>query len=208
MLWSPEFKSFSIPTGLAMRPSGSYTKQKRRRHLGWFLYLTPAQYSLFMTELFNEWLQHGDPQMSVLTFDEFFRFILGHEPMVCYNQGSCSAIVAVESNGDVVSCTRPFDRAKFTCGNLYSDSLETVIEGPKMINFRSEDLISQQNASHCLWFGLCYNGCPQHCQTAASREITGAGYYCGCQSLERDGTFAMWSHLHDRCTALLNCDGF
>ena len=121
----------------------------------------PADFAAFMTTFFDLWLHAACP-FSVVTFDEALRFFVGAERQVCYFSGRCSSIVAIESNGTVVSCTRPFDLSAYTFGDINRSELKDVAEGRQFQRFADEDRRAIARTMDCPWHDLCGNGCPQH----------------------------------------------
>lgn len=171
-------------------------------------FLDPRSYARIMSALFDAWHPLGLRAPRVLSFDEFFRYLAGARPSVCYNNGSCTGIAAVESNGDVVPCTRPFDRNRYTFGNLKHQTLEAILEGHRWTEFAVHDESARLRSVVCSWRGLCNNGCPQH-RRGEESDVAGNSVYCSCRSGEAGGVSAIWNHLlkHtiENCQAILKC---
>ena len=158
--------------------------------------LASRDFAAFCIALFDAWLESGIEDLRINLFDDFLRGYFFGEPETCYFAGTCSSIVAVEANGDVVPCTRPFDRQLHTFGRIGVASLEKVIQGPLASRFRRWDLESQSTAEQCPWHYLCHNGCPQHrTNDAGEQDVRGASKYCQCTSGEPGGHRAIWTYI-------------
>src|SRR5205823_3410110 len=106
--------------------------------------------------------------------------------------------------GSVVPCTRPFDRASATFGNIASADLRSILNGAKLAAFADSDRSSQSRSESCPWFALCHNGCPQHrVDEQGAASVGGASVYCECQSGKAAGNSAIWSHLAKRTAEII-----
>jgi len=165
--------------------------------------LHPKDYSRFAIELFETWLASGEEGIRILLFDDIVRAMLGQSIKTCYFAGSCSRIMGFEPNGDATPCTRPFDRVRYTFGNMQKQTLTTILESPKFVTFKDEDLRSQINSHDCPWFHMCHNGCPQHRAKAGRQDVSGANLYCQCQSGIEGGHAVIWDHVTRRINRIL-----
>ena len=138
------------------------------------------------------------------TFDDVFQARLGQAPSTCYFAGNCTRIVGFDPNGDVLPCTRPFDRSRYTYGNIADTPLEAIVAGPSFVGFQREDLAAQERSRSCPWFELCHDGCPQHRQTDGAQDVAGANLYCACQSGVPGGHAAIFAHIVSRTDAVLD----
>lgn len=156
--------------------------------------LDPVDYAAFMCRLWDAW-SAGDDEFSVATFDDGIRFHLGVERRICYFSGRCGDIAAVDPDGAITSCTRPFPRDRYAFGTLAHTSLSAISDGEVFNRFRSEDMIGQQRTADCRWHGLCGNGCPQHRLDGNVPAVDGANIYCACVSGRGGGYGALWRHI-------------
>jgi len=167
--------------------------------------IQPRDFSDFAIELFEVWLENGNADIRFNLFDDFLRGYFFRSPDTCYFAGTCTKIVAVEANGDVVPCTRPFDRALYSFGNIQLASLKQIKDGHKLSAFMERDLQSQQKASACKWAHLCHNGCPQHrVDNDGKQDIAGNNYYCECTSGIPGGHASIWNHIEARLGELFD----
>jgi len=158
--------------------------------------LHPKDYSEFVIEIFDLWLKSGNEKIRISMFDDLFQFLIGEMPSTCYFAGTCTKIFAIESDGNIVPCTRPFDRSKYTFGNIKTTALVDILKSDSHEEFKKKDLISQSNSKSCPWYSICHNGCPQHRSNDGLQDILGTNLYCKCQSGEDGGNFEIWSHVN------------
>jgi uncharacterized protein len=160
--------------------------------------IAPADFACFVIELFEQWLESGDPDIRIGTFQDVFEGLIGQSPSTCCSAGGCSNILGFQANGNAVPCTRPFDLSKYTFGNIHKNTVAEIAEGPKFQAFREKDLAAQGRSQHCKWQQICHNGCPQHRQTDGRQDIGGANLYCQCQSGISGGYAAIFEHMVSR----------
>jgi uncharacterized protein len=163
--------------------------------------IDPRSFADFVIDLFDCWLDGGLPGIRISTFDDIVASALGTGPSICYFAGTCTSIVAIDANGDVLPCTRPFDRAKYTFGNIGQQGLSEIVGSPPFRDFHARDLTAQNNTATCRWHAMCHNGCPQHRISDNRQEIAGKNLYCQCQSGIEGGFAAIFEHATDRIQA-------
>jgi uncharacterized protein len=164
--------------------------------------ISPEIFARVMINLFDCWLETGC-QTGVLTFDEALRFFLGADRKVCYFSGRCSSVAAIEANGTVVSCTRPFDLDRYTFGNVTEQSLAAITTGSAFTRFQSEDRSAIASTANCRWHNFCANGCPQHRSSDGRPAVNGANLFCRCASASPGGYAAIWEHIERRLTRII-----
>jgi uncharacterized protein len=165
--------------------------------------VSPDDYARFMIELFESWLAHGEPDVSISSFDHVFQGMNGVPGNACYRAGACTSIVGVEPNGDVNPCTRPFvERFKF--GNLQHEPLADIISGPSFARFRALELEGRERTAECPWRELCgAGGCPHERLESGQQAVNGRHVYCTCHSNAEGGFPAIVSHIERRAEALI-----
>jgi len=163
----------------------------------------PKVYSQFVINLFENWLTSGREEIYIPVFEDIFQALIGSGPSTCYFAGTCSNIVGIEANGDVIPCTRPFDKSLYTFGNIRETSLPRILEGDRSRRFTIEDHEGQRNSQSCPWYAMCHNGCPQHRVTDGERNVSGANLYCSCQSGSAGGFSEIFEHVVRRTVGIL-----
>jgi uncharacterized protein len=164
--------------------------------------LSPASYSSFVIELFEAWLSGDDIGMSIGVVKDALQAFMGGNPSICYHNGSCSQIVAIEPDGNVVPCTRPFNRELFTFGNATKDKLHEIASNSRSQTFREQDITSQDAAKTCRWYSMCHNGCPQH-RPWSQKDGFGRSFYCTCSRDSEGGNPEIWRYIAERSVQLL-----
>jgi uncharacterized protein len=171
--------------------------------------IPPKQFSDFAIDLFEEWLNVGDADLRINLFDDFFRGWIGPGCRTCYFAGACSSIIAIEANGDVLPCTRPFGESQLL-GNITESSLAEVSNGSAMARFREQDANAIARSNNCEWGHLCKSGCPQHRRAPGYIEgeavVEGINPFCRCQSGIEGGHAAIWDHIARRTRTLFGLD--
>ncbi len=165
-------------------------------------FLHPVLFSDFIKTIFDLWVSRRDISIKVSVIEEFFRVLTGNPIKTCYHAGVCSDIIAVEGNGNVIPCTRPFDKSKFIFGNINSSNLTEIVEGHTFSDFKSQDFNSQQLSRECKWFEICHNGCPQHRLSNGRQDISSGSVYCQCTSGIEGGNYAIWDYMYDRISQI------
>ncbi|WP_088155220.1 radical SAM/SPASM domain-containing protein [Achromobacter xylosoxidans] len=161
--------------------------------------MSSASFASFCIELFESWLEAGDVGLRINLFDDFFRGYFGLNPETCYFSGNCSRVIAVEASGEVVPCTRPFDRSQFTFGSLARDSLHTIQNSHAINFFARLDREGQYRSNACKWHYLCHAGCPQHRGDASGKQrVNFPSLYCDCEGINGGGYAAVWDHMASR----------
>ncbi|MFB8831234.1 radical SAM protein [Azotobacter sp. CWF10] len=167
--------------------------------------ISPSQFSSLCCELFDQWLNEG-AGIAIPMFEDFLRYLSGRQPKTCYHAGRCTAIIAIEADGAVVPCTRPFE-SYWTFGNVLEQSLSSIIAGSRFQEFARRDLSAQHSRASCRWFGVCHNGCPQHRRSTigsvSKATIDGVGIYCDCFGQPSVGWPAVYDHIEDRVRGTL-----
>jgi uncharacterized protein len=166
----------------------------------------PKAFSDFVIELFDLWLASGDTSIRIRTFDDVYQGLVGYRPSTCYFSGRCTGILGFEATGEAVPCTRPFDRVKYSFGNIHSTPLEAIKRSARLEAFRIEDFRAQANSRKCPWYHICHNGCPQHRSTNGHQDVAGANLYCQCQSGIGGGYAAIFEHVVRRTEHLLGLE--
>ncbi|MGF6634850.1 radical SAM protein [Paraburkholderia sp. MM6662-R1] len=166
--------------------------------------VSPKVFSDFVNAVFDHWLAEGDSTVRIGLIDDFFRLLSGNPPQTCYHAGGCSDIIAVEGNGRVIPCTRPFDGSQYTFGNTDDASLLDIVASERFKSFRERDIASQLGSIGCRWYEICHNGCPQQRTTAGQQDVGGQGYYCQCRTGVQGGYFEIWEHAYGRVQDLFS----
>jgi uncharacterized protein len=62
------------------------------------------EYSRFMCEVFDAWLDKNDPEVEIRSLENFIRLFIGGTPTACRFSNRCNHYITIEPNGDVAVC--------------------------------------------------------------------------------------------------------
>lgn len=83
-------------------------------------------------------------------------------PTYCTNCDNCGEkFFLLERNGDIYSCVRGQKNKEFYYGNIYSDSVETILNNAKIKIFKAHNKVGfNDECLNCKYLYLCKTGCP------------------------------------------------
>ena len=120
--------------------------------------VTAEQYANGVCELFDIWLNDQHPA-NVETVQGAVLAYLMNISKLCSINGRCSdTFLSIAHNGELLPCGR-FDSDSYSIGNVYSDTVEQVIENKKKISFLVEKEPCFSKCGTCKWRTLCIAGC-------------------------------------------------
>lgn len=129
-----------------------------------------SQFKTFIMEVFDQWLEIGNPNFKVRLLSELARKVAGLQPHYCKLEGCCSHFVGFGWNGDVYPCDEFSGLSDFRLGNIHENSLQDLMTSPKAISiFRKWAQIPEQ-CSSCKWLRLCRGGCAWERQLSGSLD--------------------------------------
>jgi uncharacterized protein len=138
----------------------------------------PLQYGLFLTAIFDEWVQHDVARCFVQLFDVALENWLGLTPALCIFRETCGAALAIEHNGDVYSCDH-FVYPEHRLGNIQQAGLEVLVNSPQQVTFgnNKRDRLPQY-CRDCEVRFACQGECPQHRFVQTPDGEAGLNYLC------------------------------
>ena len=125
--------------------------------------LTAKDYGIFLDETFNLWYEDivSGKKVSVRTFDNYIKILLGTEPEACDMVGHCNMNVIVESDGSAYPCDfYVLDELKI--GNLNENSIKEMLTSDKERQFLNSSLMVNDKCKLCKYFKICRGGCRRH----------------------------------------------
>lgn len=157
---------------------------------------SPKELQNYLIKLFDLWVE-SESSVVISVFEEFYRHYVGLSPAICHFNGRCSNILAIDSNGDVLPCTRPFSRQFKKLGNIeeLQYDLQKVETSEVYTEFINQDMESRKNLKKCKWYSMCNNGCPQHRERNDIQDVSGFDKYCHCSNGMSGGYFNLWDHM-------------
>lgn len=114
----------------------------------------------FMIKLFNLWIEEDDPKITIKTFRVILRFLLGGEAGDCaFEYNKCNQFVAIDEKGDVYICNRFMKREVAYMGNVFEQSLKTIIRSRKALELYDKIAKIKDECRKCEWLMCCGGGC-------------------------------------------------
>jgi uncharacterized protein len=115
----------------------------------------------FLCEIFDCWradFKEGWPSVSVRFFDTIFHSYVGMQAPECTSMAECGPYLVIEHSGDVYSCDF-FVEPRWKLGNLMSDDLVQLLNGPRQQEFGRRKAKLPQPCLDCRWLPMCHGGC-------------------------------------------------
>ncbi|MBQ3080130.1 MAG: radical SAM protein [Clostridia bacterium] len=109
-------------------------------------------------------------------------------PAYCTNCDNCGEkFFLLERNGDIYSCVRGQGHPEFFYGNIYEDTVETILANAKTKIFIQHNAVGfPEECGKCEYLHLCKTGCP----FVKSVYKSGKSYTCLLQKkLYKNGTY-------------------
>lgn len=156
--------------------------------------ITPREYGDFLCEVFDEWYNDGDPQVSVRFFDNMLSVYINREAELCVHRAACPTSLVLEQNGDAFPCDF-FINEKWTVGNVADSSIADMLAHPNYARFHRMKPALPDKCRSCEWQRLCYGGCPRNRKWNAEGTESDPDYFC--QSYMR-----IYAYAHERMQEL------
>ena len=135
-------------------------------------------YGQFMTDVFNEWIQHDVGHIFIRMFDSLLGTWLGYPASVCVQSKTCGQAMIIEANGDIYSCDH-FVYPANKLGNISKSSLAAIATSQKQKEFGCNKATQlTQKCQRCEVHRLCFGGCPKHRIQKIQHEKYLQNYLC------------------------------
>ena len=135
------------------------------------LNVTPQAFQLFLQEVFEAWLEIGDPDFQIREVDEFLNISQGLRPRGCTFSGRCAHYVSIQPNGEVYACNRLPFAPSLRFGNVLHESLSAIFHSDNYQRFASNVNNPSPKCRRCSLLQMCHSGCTAH-------RLNGKYYYC------------------------------
>lgn len=126
------------------------------------LAISPAQYTDFMTTIFDLWLELDDPEVEIRDIQSVVSLILGGNKRECIYMGQCDQFVTVYSDGSIYGCDSFPKTDDLHFGSVF-DKPTVVRSNSRLQTFR--DLLEKRKGfcRTCNWYFICKGGCAKDC---------------------------------------------
>lgn len=120
-------------------------------------------YSDFLIAMFRLWAQDvlQGRQVSIRLFDNIVGMYLGMPPEQCGVYGRCQNQLIVEGDGSVYPCDF-YVLDEFLCGNVLTDSVETLLHGAGAQKFLETDPPKNALCPDCRFLPMCGGTCKRY----------------------------------------------
>jgi len=125
-------------------------------------YVIPERMTRFMTRLYDRWLEHGDPKISIRDLAFIQSRIEGKGMRGCTMEGDClGRYFIIEPNGEASHCDLFLGDSAYSFGNVLLLSFTEMIQSEKMARLKqANDHAVSTMREHCPEFKTCMGGCP------------------------------------------------
>ena len=140
--------------------------------------LSSRHYLYFLKETFDLYYDAciSRRQVSIRSFDNYIRILLGMPPESCAASGQCGQYFLIESNGDVYPCDF-YALDSWRIGSILDQPFNRLAKSDLWIRFHEESLPVPAKCTLCKWYPLCRNGCKRE-----RDPETGISRWCSCLS--------------------------
>ncbi len=139
----------------------------------------PKQYGVFLTQVYQEWIQHDVGQIFVMNFEWILAAWACREPGVCYLAPRCGGNLILEHNGDIFSCDH-FMYPAYRLGNIHDEGgLQQLIRSEIQEHFgAAKETTLPGYCRRCELLFACHGGCPKHRFNRTPDGEPGLNYLC------------------------------
>ena len=125
--------------------------------------LSPEQYGIFLTELFDlwykDWKQENPPY--IRQFENYLSILLGHQPEACDQRGTCGIQYVVEADGSVYPCDF-YMLDEYRLGNFNENQLNDIDARRQGSGFLERSTRISGECKNCLYYQVCRGGCQRY----------------------------------------------
>lgn len=146
-----------------------------------------ADFGLFLSEIFDEWVRRDVGLMFVPFFDAVLASYVYGESTLCVLRPTCGDALALEHNGDLYSCDHYVDRV-FLLGNILEKPIGELLSSEKQRAFgRAKSGSLPGECRECRFLFTCHGECPKNRILATRNGEPGLNWLC-------DGLKAFFGH--------------
>ncbi len=138
----------------------------------------PAQYGIFLCDIFDEWVKKDVGKFFVQIFDVSLESWLGMKQSLCVFNETCGKALAIEHNGDVYSCDH-YVYPENKLGNIMEKPLETLVYSKAQEKFGKDKKDAlPEFCLNCSVRFACNGECPKHRFIKTPDGEEGLNYLC------------------------------
>lgn len=144
----------------------------------------------FMTNFFDIWFDHNDPNIKIRVFRDVLLSEMGGQPNVCSWKLGCLKHISFDENGNVFPCARFNVFPETSFGNIAENSLADIMDGDRTKKIYQEIAKGAEKCQSCEWQKACGSGCP-FLKYAIHGKFNGQFVHCETRK-------ALFRHIRER----------
>jgi len=146
-----------------------------------------ADFGLFLSEIFDEWVRRDLGFMFIPFFDAVLASYAYGESTLCVLRPTCGDALALEHNGDLYSCDHYVDPV-FLLGNILETPVGELLFSERQRAFgRAKSASLPGECRECRFLFTCHGECPKNRVLATRNGEPGLNWLC-------DGLKAFFAH--------------
>lgn len=125
--------------------------------------LSPEQYGIFLTELFDLWYADWKAGQApyIRQFENYIGVLAGYMPEACDQRGICGIQNVVEADGSVYPCDF-YMIDEYRLGNFNENRLEEINQKRESLGFVARSKCLCETCRACPFFKICRGGCQRN----------------------------------------------
>lgn len=122
--------------------------------------LKPDLYGKFLCGLFDCWYWDwkAGRYISIRTFDDYLRILMGLSPSTCAASGACGSYLVVEGDGSLYPCDF-YVLDEWKIGNIRDMSVAQALASTASTRFVQNGANRPEDCRSCPWLRICRGGC-------------------------------------------------
>ena len=137
-----------------------------------------ADFGLFLSVIFDEWVRHDVGFMFIPFFDAVLASYIDGESTLCALRPTCGDALALEHNGDLYSCDHYVDPA-FLLGNILETPVGELLSSGRQRAFgRLKSASLPGECRECRFLFTCHGECPKNRVLATRNGEPGLNWLC------------------------------
>jgi uncharacterized protein len=147
-----------------------------------------ADFGLFLSEIFDEWVRRDVGFMFIPFFDAVLASYIYGESTLCALRPTCGDALALEHNGDLYSCDHYVDPA-FLLGNILETPIGELFFSERQRAFgQAKSATLPGECRECRFLFTCHGECPKNRILTTRNGEPGLNWLC-------DGLKAFFAHI-------------
>lgn len=124
-------------------------------------YIEPARINAFLMDLYDVWLNRGDPKVKIRELEALKAQIRGVSARCCTLSGKCwGHYYAIEADGKVTVCDVFSGDSRYSLGNIMNTSFAKLANSAKLLRLKKEHDEAAKAMRDCSEFPVCQGWCP------------------------------------------------